>query len=103
MRRSADMRGEVVRRREVTVRVSHAGSRGDSSCVLPRMISFGATSDSIRSFVRLLNNTLTAKVQIQGMFQEYATGHLSFQSAAAQYSQFAAQAVQQYKIKNKIS
>ena len=49
------------------------------------------------------NLTPQALMQIEGMFQEYATGHLSFRSAVSQYSQFAAQAVQQYKIKNKTS
>ncbi|MHB1629396.1 MAG: ABC transporter substrate-binding protein [Bacilli bacterium] len=49
------------------------------------------------------NLTPQAATQTGSLFQEYVTGHLSLQSAQQQYSQIAAQAVQQYKVKNNIS
>jgi len=62
--------------------------------------------DFNKSYLSLsLFETLTPQAQTQtnALFQEYVTGHISFQSAVSQYDQIAAQAVQQYKIKNKIS
>ncbi|MFD1676844.1 ABC transporter substrate-binding protein [Alicyclobacillus fodiniaquatilis] len=48
------------------------------------------------------NLTPQASTQTTSLFQEYVTGHISYQAAVQQYAQIAEQAVQQYKIKNNI-
>ncbi|MFD1676843.1 ABC transporter substrate-binding protein [Alicyclobacillus fodiniaquatilis] len=50
----------------------------------------------------LSNLTAQAPTQINSLFQEYLTGHLSYNAAVQQYEQIATQAVQQYKVKNNV-
>ncbi len=49
------------------------------------------------------NLTPQAATQTSSLFQEYVTGGISLSSAQQRYNQIAAQAVQQYKLKNNIS